>query len=312
VSYILTYSRWRAIHEAAGSGGEGKTLILLSGPSASGKTYFAINRLGAEEWYNDLKAETVLMGTDNFNNAEIVKSFVQLVRESGMPLLAEIAEQTDSPHAIKLYEEEFARWKKEATPEEKAKYEEVDRVAGYDPEKCKSSIRKQQGRDGDGRVSAMAWTAYLLPASNVLFDDVGDAIKNYYNDLRDVLLFTPLDHYLGNIVSRNKSSNKAEHIDTQDTESGFHQYCDWYRAVAEPDLDDKRYTSEEVKIKFEEAGYSNADELLKKFGVTPELEEGFYVGLADWVRPNMIINSRDESTGRAESAASFFSASDLR
>jgi hypothetical protein len=159
----------------------------------------------------------------------------------------------------------------------------------------------------------MAWAAHLLPATEILFDDIGDAIKNYYaeGEISDVLLFTPLDYYLGNIISRNGSSNKAEKIDTSNRDAGIYQYCDWYRAVAEPDLDDKQYSAEDMKSKLEAAGYSNSDELLRLLGVTPELEEGFYIGLKDWVKPNTIINSRDKSTGRAQSVDDFNSFSAL-
>ncbi|CAB4159448.1 hypothetical protein UFOVP699_184 [uncultured Caudovirales phage] len=313
MSYLLSYKGWRALHEAEESGEKQKSLVLLSGPSASGKTYFAMNRLGAKHWYSDPTAKTVLLGTDNFNNQEIRPTFIKLVEDSGMPTLAKIASQVDSPHILKLYDTEFAQWSKEASPEEKSRYEELERVAGYDPEKCKSTVRKQEGKDGDGRVSAMSWAAHLLPATEILFDDVGDAIKNYYaeGEVKDILLFTPLDHYLGNIISRNESSNKGERIDTSNKEAGIYQYCDWYRAAAEPDLDDKKYSVEEMKSQLEAAGYSNSDELLQLLGVTPELEEGFYIGLKDWVTPTRIINSRDESTGRAESAANFDSFSAL-
>jgi hypothetical protein len=313
MNYLLTYKNWRTIHEAEESGKSQKSLVLLAGPSASGKTYFAMNRLKAKHWYSDLTAKTVLLGTDNFNNNTVVPIFIKLVEDSGMPTLAKIASQVDSPHILKLYDTEFAQWNKDASPEEKSKYEELESVAGYDPKKCTSTVRTQEGKAGDGRVSAMAWAAHLLPATEILFDDVGDAIKKYYaeGEVSDVLLFTPLDYYLGNIISRNGSSNKAEKIDTSDRGSGLYQYCDWYRAVAEPDLDDKKYSAEDMKSKLKAAGYSNSDELLRLLGVTPELEEGFYIGLKDWVQPDTIINSRDKSTGRAQSADDFTSFSAL-
>jgi hypothetical protein len=305
MKYLLNYTRWVALYEAREFNLDQKDLILLSGPSASGKTYFAMNQLGAKHWYDDLDAETVLVGTDNFNNPEVGPAFIKLVEEAGMPTLAKIAAETDSPHVIKLYDDKFKEWEEEASPEEKSKYEEIERIAGYDPEKCKSTIRKMGGRQGDGRVSAMAWAAALLSAKTILFDDVGDAIKNYYDSdkIKDVLIFTPLDKYLENIISRNNSENTTEHIDTSDQESGIYQYLDWYQAVDEPDLDDKKYTSDEIKSKLEEAGYSNTEEILNKFEVTDSLKDGFYIGLKDWVKPNRIINSRDAGTGRAESAA---------
>ena len=121
MSYLLSYKGWRALHEAEESGEKQKSLVLLSGPSASGKTYFAMNRLGAKHWYSDPTAKTVLLGTDNFNNQEIRPTFIKLVEDSGMPTLAKIASQVDSPHILKLYDTEFAQWSKEASPEEKSR-----------------------------------------------------------------------------------------------------------------------------------------------------------------------------------------------
>ena len=314
---ILKYGDWLRLYESSRSIRE-KRLILLSGPSASGKSYFAKKTLGAVHWYEDVAADQVLVGTDDFlGNRKAGSAFNKLVKEAGMPLLAELSDQVgDQPHILKLYPDEFSKWSSEASTEEKRRYQEIESTAGWDEDKCTSSF---SGAEPDGRVSGMAWAADLLPASTVIFDDIGDAITNYY-EVEEVLLFTPLDHFLQNILSRKRSKNPEERIDTNDSDTALYQYCRWYQASSEPSLDNKSYTASEVRAKLKKVGHRDPAEILDLLGVTPELESKFWITLSDEVELNSkelkgrksftIVNSRDAATGRAQSVEEFTSSQD--
>lgn len=285
---ILNYNDWRKssqLNEAKGS----DKMILLSGPSASGKSTLA-KKLGAKSWYSSKDLDTILIGTDDFNGNNHFKEFKNLLDESGLKKLSSFSEDW---HWLieKFFKKEFNDWMKSADKEELKRYEEIKKEVGFN--KSKTS-----GFDGrpDGRVCGMAWVAYLYPAKKIIFDDIDIAIKNYF-EVKDILLFTPLDFFINNIKSRNESSESSSRINVNDKNSALYQYCNWYEATDSPDLENKKYNAEKLMKLLSNVGHNNPDEIIKLLGAK-DMEE-FYLTTKDWVKPNVIVNSRENSSGRA-------------
>ena len=278
-------------------GVEGKKFILLSGPSASGKTYLARQK-GVVNWYENTNADKVLIGTDNFMGPKCIEPLSKLCLENGLPELAKFKE--DGIWVMESHKDFFKNWQESASDAEKMKYEEIKNAVGFSKEKTTSP----ETGNADGRVCGMAWTAFLLKSKVIIFDDISTSIKNYYPDTTDILIFTPLDWYVKNITSRNNSPDASKHIDVNNEDTAFYQYCNWFQATDKPDLDNKVYTSENVEKMLSDAGHKNPKEILNLLGVTGELEKGFYLTTKPVVKPNEIINSRDKSTGRAKDVSS--------
>jgi hypothetical protein len=285
-----------------------KKLILFSGPSGSGKSYLA-EKLGAKHWYEG-DTSVALIGTDNFGH-DYKKTFSKLsklLKEFGCPELSKFKKDWhwlielgsfdyDGIDIVSTYKDDYKKWHESASDEEKKKYEELKRKLPFEKsqEKGKNFPRRQK----DGRICGMAWTAYLLPESTntIIFDDISTGIKNYFK-VRDILVFTPLDWMMKNIKSRFPSI-KAREIEVNEEGTSLYQYCDWFMATDKPDLDNKMYTSENLISLLTEVGHNNPKEILKKLGVDAELENGFYLTTRPKVNPDMIVNTRDKSTGRA-------------
>jgi len=277
-------------------GVEGKTFILLSGPSASGKTYLSKQK-GIVHWYENTKADKVLIGTDNFGGDEkIFEIFRKLLSDNGFFQLSKF--KKDFTWLIETdYKKYFDEWKESASEDEKQKYAELKSKVPYSVEKTTNNGYQ------DGRVCGMAWAAYLLKSKTIVFDDVKSTIKKYFPGLTEILIYTPLDHYFKNIDSRVNSENKAEHIDVNDKDSAIYQYCRWFQATDKPDLDNKMYTAENVERMLIDAKHKNPREILDLLGVKGELENGFYLTTKPGINPKKVINSRDTSTGRAKDAS---------
>lgn len=288
MNIILNYLDWRkssSLNEAKGL----DKMILLSGPSASGKSTLA-KRLGAKSWYSSENLDTILIGTDDFTKSNHLKKFKNLLAKSGLKELSSFSE--DWHWLIEtFYKTEFKDWMKSANREELKRYEEIKKEVGFD----KSKTSGFDGRS-DGRVCGMAWVAYLYPAKKIIFDDIDIAIKNYF-EVKDILLFTPLDFFISNIKSRNKSGDQSSRINVNDKNSALYQYCNWYEATDSPDLENKKYNSEKMMKLLSDAGHNNPKEIIKLLGAKDM--ENFYLTTKDWVKPDVIANSREKSSGRA-------------
>ena len=276
----------------------GKEFILLSGPSASGKTFLATDSRSPlltkiEHWYDNPKANKILVGTDNFMGGKYFKDFQKLLLDNRLVELSKFT--TDWQYLIEEYRTPFEKWLEIATEEEQMKYEEVKSAVGFSKEKTTDDVTGIQ----DGRVCGMAWVAYLSQSKTIVFDDIKSTIKKYIPNITEVLVFTPLDWYLQNIQSRNLSEDDTEHIDVNEWGTALYQYCNWFQATDKPDLDNKLYTPETVEKMLIEAGHNNPKEILKLLGVSKKHVNGFYLTTAPGVRPKFIINSRDLSTGSA-------------
>ncbi len=290
-------------------GVEGKKFILLSGPSASGKTYLATDSKSLAptkivHWYENPEADKVLTGTDNFQGNDLIfQKLMEMISENGLPELAKLSANSfkDNPWLIEIYKDDFKKWQEIASDEEKKKYEEIRPHIGYltDPD---PKAKSKQKDDHDGRRFGMAWVAYFSKAKTIVFDDVDTGIKEFkvFGNIEDYLIFTPLDWYLKNIDSRVNSENKSERIDVNNEDSGMYQYCRWFQATDKPDLDNKMYTAENVEQMLISSKHNSPKEILNLLGVKGELENGFYLKTRPEINPNKIINSRDPSTGRAK------------
>lgn len=300
MKYLKLYEQFRLIKESIAS----KKLILLSGPSASGKSTLA-KKLGATNWYENLSS-VVLIGTDDFLGGNHFKDFKKLIRQRGMNTLADASPdwfwtfgQYDGTNVF--YKKEYEEWKKTAPVEEVKAFEEL--CNKYPLEISQNEKNNLPIKNKDGRITGMAWCADLLPdnCKTVIFDDIGIGIKAYFKDqITEWILFTPLDFLLKNIESRNVSENEEEHININDEGTAIYQYCKWWQATDKPDLENKIYTYESVRTMLYRAGHNNSDEILKLLGVNEKLKDGFYLTTKPWIdKSTKIINTRDKSTGRA-------------
>ena len=285
MKYLKLYENFILIKEAIAN----KKLILLSGPSASGKSYLAENTLGAKNWYEG-DTSVALIGTDNFggDSNKTFSKFSKLLKEFGCPELSKF--KKDWHWLIELYKEDYKKWQEVSSDEEKKKYEELKSKLPF--EKSQDKSKNFPHHHKDGRICGMAWTAHLLPESvtTIIFDDISTGIENYFK-VQDILLFTPLDWMMKNVKSRE--------IDVNEEGTSLYQYCDWFMVTDKPDLDNKMYTAEILTELLTEAGHDNPKEILSKLGVKGELKNEFYITTRPGVKPEIIVNTRDESTGRA-------------
>ena len=286
MKYLNKYESFLNIIKEAVSN---RKLILLSGPSASGKSYLAENTLGAKNWYEG-DTSVALIGTDNFGgeSKKTFPKFSKLLKEFGCPELAKFKE--DWHWLIELYKDDYKKWQEVSSDEEKKKYEELKSKLPFEKSQDESKNFPHHGKDG--RICGMAWTAHLLPESvtTIIFDDISTGIENYFK-VQDILAFTPLDWMMKNIKSRE--------IDVNEEGTTLYQYCDWFMATDKPDLDNKMYTAEILTELLTEAGHDNPKEILIRLGVKGDLENGFYLTTRPGVNPETIVNTRDKSTGRA-------------
>ena len=275
-----------------------KKLILFSGPSASGKTYLATddNSVLAKKfkhWYSDLEATAILIGTDTFMDPKNAPALYTLMKNYGLKKYAEIAKEfPDSPWLIEVFDKKlYKKFRSEASDEELKIWDKMNARVGYNTEKCTGSIKNKE----DGRVCGMAWVSYLHPAQTIIFDDIDTAIKNYFNDLVDILCFTPFNYYLSNIKKRIDSPDTSMQIDVSDTNAGIYQYIKWFKSVENPELDNKFYTIESAKKLLEKTGYKDSNKILKLLGVNLK-DKGFYIGKNTTVNCDQVINTRDDAS----------------
>ena len=133
----------------------------------------------------------------------------------------------------------------------------------------------------------------------VVFDDVDTTIKNYGAfRITDVLVYTPLDHYIGNIAGRNESGDPSEHIDVNGRGTAFYQYAKWFKATDRPDLDQRAFEPAQMAESLARAGHKNPSEILGLLGARSGAQ--FYLTTREGVSPDVIVNSRDKPTGRAK------------
>ena len=292
--YIKTYERY-ILKESVGK----RKLILFSGPSASGKSYLAED-IGAKHWYEG-NSSVVLVGTDNFGgDKKIFSKFSKLLKEFGCPELAKF--KKDWHWLIELYKDDYKKWKEAASDEEKKKYEELKSKLSF--EKSQDESKNFPHHHKDGRICGMAWVTYLLPESvnTIIFDDISTGIVNYF-EVRNVLLFTSLDWMVKNIKSRIENGG-VRNIDVNEEGTSLYQYCDWFMATDKQDLDNKMYTSESLINLLSDLGHNKPNDILQRLGVNGKLDNGFYITTRPGVT-DVIVNTRDESSGRAISVSSF-------
>ena len=275
-----------------------KKLILFSGPSASGKTYLATDAKSVlakkfKHWYSDLEATAILIGTDTFMDPKNAPALYTLMENYGLKKYTEIAKEfPDSPWLIEVFDKKlYKKFRSEASAAELKIWDKMNARVGYNKKKCTGSIRNKE----DGRVCGMAWVAYMHPAQTVIFDDVDTAIKNYFNDLVDILCFTPFNYYLSNIKKRIDSPDTSMQIDVSDTNAGIYQYIKWFKSVENPELDNKFYTIESAKKLLEKTGYKDSNKILKLLGVNLK-DKGFYIGKNTTVNCDQVINTRDDAS----------------
>ena len=298
--YLKLYEQFRLIKESLGI--QGKKLILLSGPSASGKTTFATMR-DVVSWLDDegVSANKILVGTDSIMDKKALPMISKILEKSGFPALSKVIKDfPDLFFTFELYEE-YKEWESMASEEEKEKYKGLKAAAGYaidGEEKCPRCMGSIKPQREDGRVAGMAWVAYLHPAKTVLFDDIDTAIKdNFYTSCEEWQLFTPLDWLLKNIASRNTEENKSANIDINQKGTAIDQYCNWYEATDKPDLDNKSYNSESLIQMLKTAGHTNPEKVVSALGADGMNE--FYIKRKEINKPYLVINTRDKSTGKA-------------
>jgi len=275
-----------------------KKLILFSGPSASGKTYLATDDKSAlakkfKHWYSDLEATAILIGTDTFMDPKNAPALYTLMENYGLKKYTEIAKEfPDNPWLIEVFDKKlYKKFRSEALAAELKIWDKMNAQVGYNKKKCTGSIRNKE----DGRVCGMAWVAYMHPAQTIIFDDIDTAIKNYFNDLVDILCFTPFNYYLSNIKKRIDSPNTSMQIDVSDTNAGIYQYIKWFKSVENPELDNTFYTIESAKKLLEKTGYKDSNKILKLLGVNLK-DKGFYIGKNTTVNCDQVINTRDEAS----------------
>jgi hypothetical protein len=199
-----------------------------------------VKSLGVAAEYMHFKSVNVVPNKHVYDKISVI-SYVAENRQTfyGMKQIAEIAKEfPDNPWLIEVFDKKlYKKFRSEALAAELKIWDKMNAQVGYNKKKCTGSIRNTE----DGRVCGMAWVAYMHPAQTIIFDDIDTAIKNYFNDLVDILCFTPFNYYLSNIKKRIDSPDTSMQIDVSDTNAGIYQYIKWFKSVENPELDNKFY-----------------------------------------------------------------------
>lgn len=238
MKYLKMYEQFRLILEKLDS--QGKKLFLLCGPSATGKTYLA-GQIGINHWTksSDFKGDCLI--TSDNENGEMEK-ITQLLEAKGCPKLAEISKtfKDDLIFSIKAYYQDvYKKWESESSDEEKEILNPLWNICTESNSKCPNTSQQ------DTRVWKLASIAYLWGTGRILFDDVRPTINNFYDGVKEYIIYTPITTYLSdNLINRLKKDPEMS------VKGKIEKFFEWFQLSETTDSsfpDDKKYTIQEVE-----------------------------------------------------------------
>jgi len=267
VRYLKLYEQFRLILEKLDH--QGKSLFLLCGPSATGKTYLA-GQIGIKHWTesSDFKSDC-LITTDNVDVES--EKITQLLEAKGCPKLSEISKtfKDDLIFSIKAYYQDvYKKWESEVSEEEKKILDPLWSVITEENMKCPNTGQT------DPRVWKLASVAYLWGPGKIIFDDVRPTINKIYDGVKEYIIYTPITTYLSdNIINRLK---KDPGMNVKDRVEKFFEWFQLSETVDTSFPDDKKYTIQEVEESMKGLNIKIED-FISISKITDKMkEDGFY------------------------------------
>ena len=289
--YLKLYEQFRLILEKLDA--QGKQLFLLCGPSATGKTYLA-GQIGIKHWTesSDFKGDC-LITTDGVN-VELEK-ITQLLEAKGCPKLAEISRSDIKQIGLFMISyvgddvdtKWLDQWKNEASEEEKNILNPLFEVLTKENTFCPQT--KQQ----DSRVLKLALVSYLWGPGRIVFDDVRPTITNFYDGVKEFIIYTPITTYLSDNLTKRLVGEPDMNV-----KGKIEKFFEWFQLSETTDSlfpDDKKYTIQEVEESMKGLNIKIED-FISISKITDDMkEEGFYFkkgGIQGDKDKSSVFNSR--------------------
>jgi hypothetical protein len=291
--YLKLYEQFRLILEKLDA--QGKQLFLLCGPSATGKTYLA-GQLGIQHWTktSGFKGDC-LITTDNEDGEP--EKITELLEAKGCPKLAEISKSDikDIGGVILIaYVDDsvdkkwFDQWKNEADEEEKNILNPLFEILTKENTFCPQTITQQ-----DSRVLKLALISYLWGPGTILFDDVRPTITNFYDGVKEYIIYTPITTYLSDNLTKRLVGEPDMNV-----KGKIEKFFEWFQLSETTDSlfpDDKKYTIQEVEESMKGLNIKIED-FISISKITDDMkEEGFYFkkgGIQGDKDKSSVFNSR--------------------
>lgn len=241
MKYLKLYEQFRLILEKLDH--QGKSLFLLCGPSATGKTYLA-GQIKINHWTKstDFKGDC-LITTDGEDGEQ--EKITELLEAKDCPKLAEISKEfkDDLIFSIKVYYQDvYKKWENEASKEEKEILDPLWSVITEENMKCPNTQLT------DPRVWKLASISYLWGPGKIVFDDVRPTINKIY-DVTEYIIYTPITTYLSDNLVKRTSGEPDMNV-----KGKIEKFFEWFQLSETVDAsfpDDKKYTLEEIEESME-------------------------------------------------------------
>jgi hypothetical protein len=238
MKYIKLYEQFRLILEKLDI--QGKSLFLLCGPSATGKTYLA-GQIGIKHWTetSGFKGDC-LITTDGVDGE--TEKITQLLETKGCPKLAEISKtfNDDLIFSIKAYYQDvYKKWQDESSDEEKEILNPLFDICVEEYSKCPNTGQQ------DTRVWKLAAISYLWGPGRIVFDDVRPTINKIYDGVKEYIIYTPITTYLSdNLINRLKKDPGMN------IKGKIEKFFEWFQLSEMVDNsfpDTSKYTLEQIE-----------------------------------------------------------------
>jgi hypothetical protein len=238
MKYLKLYEQFRLILEKLDR--QGKSLFLLCGPSATGKTYLA-GQLGIKHWTetSGFKGDC-LITTDGVDGE--TEKITELLEAKGCPKLAEISKtfKDDLIFSTKAYYQDvYKKWQNESSDEEKEILNPLFDVCVEEYSKCPNTGQQ------DTRVWKLAAISYLWGPGRIVFDDVRPTINKIYDGVKEYIIYTPITTYLSdNLINRLKKDPGMN------IKGKIEKFFEWYQLSEKVDNsfpDKTKYTLEQIE-----------------------------------------------------------------
>jgi hypothetical protein len=289
MKYIKPYEQFRLLLEKLDH--QGKNLFLLCGPSATGKTYLA-GQIGINHWTksSDFKGDCLI--TSDGEDGEMEK-ITQLLEAKGCPKLAEISKSNDNFLFINLSggnwgnnKDVYKKWEDESEDSEKEILKPYWDMATNQNSLCPNT--QQQ----DSRVFKLALISYLWGPGKILFDDVRPTINNFYNGVKEHIIYTPITTYLSDNLSKRLIKEPNMNI-----EGKIQKFFEWFQLSETPDSsfpDNKKYTIQEIDAAYNTLLKNKPIDDIDKYGTGSPIRGMVNTEFGDIANLNKILSGNKE------------------
>jgi hypothetical protein len=267
MKYLKLYEQFSLLLEKLDT--KGKQLFLLCGPSGTGKTYLS-GKIGITHWTESSDFEGDCLITSDVVAIEQEK-ITQLLEAKGCPKLAEISKtfKEDGIFTIKVYYQDiYKKWEDESSDEEKEILNPLWDICTESNSKCPNTNQQ------DTRVWKLAFVGYLWGNARIVFDDVRPTINNFYDGIKEYIIYTPLTTYLSdNLINRLK---KDPNMSVEDKLKKFFEWFQLSETVDNSFPDDIKYTIQEIEESMKGLNIKIED-FINISKITDEMKnDGFY------------------------------------